>query len=207
MESWSQLHQRLRASDQRRSWAGAMKRSRVRASLTTGATWAAASASIRTSSSLKDPRLDGLHDQNALQNAAIDERNSEERLVGVFARFTEVFEARMIFDLLDGDRPHLFRHKAREPFVHCHAKSADALRAKSERRGQHEVGSVRFQQIGRTDVGLKPASDQSDDIHEGLGWLAALRREIADLFQSQDVTGIKQTIGLAHVLIPCSVQF
>ena len=142
-----------------------------------------------------------------MQNAAIDERNSEERLVGVFTRFPEVFEARMILYLLYGHRPHLFRHKSRETFVYCHAKSADTLRAKSERRGQHEVGSVRFQQIGRTDIGLKPASNQCDDIHEGLGWLAALRREIADLLQSQDVTGIKQTIGLAHVLIPCSVQF
>jgi hypothetical protein len=94
---------------------------------------------------MKDPGLDGLHDENALQNTAIDERNSEERLVGVFARFAEVFKARMIFNLLYGHRPHLFRHKTRETFVNCHAKSANTLWAKSERRRQHEVGSVRFQ--------------------------------------------------------------
>jgi hypothetical protein len=113
----------------------------------------------------------------------------------------------MVFNLLHGYRPHLFRHKARETFVYCHTKSANTLRPKSEGRGQHKVGSVRFQQVGRTNIGLKPASNQSNHIHEGLGWFAALRRQIADLFQSQDVAGIKQTIGLAHVLIPCSVQF
>ena len=37
-ESWSQLHHRLRASAHKRSCSGAMKRSRVRASLTMGAT-------------------------------------------------------------------------------------------------------------------------------------------------------------------------
>ena len=52
-QSWSQLHQRLRASAQRRSCEGAMKRSRVRASLTTGATWLAASTSMRISVSRK----------------------------------------------------------------------------------------------------------------------------------------------------------
>ena len=63
-----------------------MKRSSVRASLTTGATWVAASVSMRISSSLKTRGFDGLHHQNALQNAAIDQRNAEERLVGVLAR-------------------------------------------------------------------------------------------------------------------------
>ena len=94
-----------------------MKRSSVRASLTTGATCAAASVSISISSSPKGARFDGLHDQHALQNAAIDERNAEKRLIGVFARFAEILEARMIFHLLDGDGTHLFRHQAREAFV------------------------------------------------------------------------------------------
>src|SRR4029077_11486210 len=84
---------------------------------------------------VKDPGLDGLHDENAFQNAAIDERNSEQRLVSVFTRFPEVFEAWMILSLLHGHRPNLFRHKSRETFVYCHAKSANTLRAKSERRG------------------------------------------------------------------------
>ena len=63
-----------------------MKRSRVRASLTTGATWAAASVSISHFIFPKGAGLDGLHDQNALQNASINQRNAEKRLIGIFAR-------------------------------------------------------------------------------------------------------------------------
>lgn len=53
MQSGSQLHQMLLANDHNRSCVGAMKRSKVRASLTMGATWLAASTSIRISSSVK----------------------------------------------------------------------------------------------------------------------------------------------------------
>ena len=64
-----------------------MKRSRVRASLTTGATCAAASVSSRISSSLKTLGVDGLHHEDALQHAAVNQWNAEEGLVSIFAGF------------------------------------------------------------------------------------------------------------------------
>ena len=89
---------------------------------------------------VKNARVDRLHHQNALQNAAIDQRHSQKRLVSLLARLAEIFEARMILDLLDGHRLHLFGNQAREPFVQRHPQSADALRAQSDRRGQNQIG-------------------------------------------------------------------
>ena len=96
--------------------------------------------------------------------------------------------------------PHLLGHQSRQTFVQSHAKRADALRTKPERRGQHQVGAVRFQQIGRTDIGLKAPGDQGHDVHQSLGRLAALGRQIADFLQGQDVIFILRGSGLAHVL-------
>ena len=44
----------------------------------------------------EDPGLDGLHHQNTLQDAAVDERHAKKGVVGVFAGFLEVFEAGMV---------------------------------------------------------------------------------------------------------------
>ena len=63
----------------------------------------------------ENPGFDGLHYENALQNSAIDQRNTQERLVGILARIAEVLEAGMVFHLLYGDRPHQFCHQAGEP--------------------------------------------------------------------------------------------
>ena len=40
-------------------------------------------------------RLDGLHDQNSLQHASIDKRNTQKRFVPILTRFREIFESRM----------------------------------------------------------------------------------------------------------------
>ena len=56
------------------------------------------------------PRLHRLNYQNPLQNSPVDEWNSEERLVIVFAGFLEVFKARVSVCLLHSHWPHLFRH-------------------------------------------------------------------------------------------------
>ena len=125
-----------------------------------------------------------MDDENALQNAPIDERNSEERLVGLFTGFPKIFEARMVLHLLDCHRAHFLRHQAREPFMDRHAQCADTLRTKSKGGRQHEVGAIRFQQIRRANIGLKPFRDQGDDVHERLGRLAAFFRETADFLQS-----------------------
>ncbi len=75
----------------------------------------------------------------------------------------------MILYLFDGYRTHAFRHQARKTFIQSHPQSADALRAKSHSRGQHQVRPVWFQQIGGADVSLKALGDQGDDIHQSLG--------------------------------------
>ena len=156
-QSWSQLHHRFRARAHRRSCAGAMKRSSVRASLTTGATCAAASISIRISSRKKDARLDRLHHQNALQNAPIDQRHSQERLILLLARLPEVLEARMQADLFHRDRMDLLGDQSGEPFMQREAQCADAFSAQSQRRRQHEIGAVRLQQIRGTDIRVESA--------------------------------------------------
>ena len=107
----------------------------------------------------------------------------------------------MILHLRDGDRTYLLRHETREPFVYSHAQRADALRAKSKGRGQYQVGSVRFQQICRADVGLKPFGDQGNNVHEGFSRLAALGRQISNFFQRQNVIGIQRCVfRLAHIM-------
>src|SRR6267154_2101075 len=150
--SWSQHHQRLRASAQSRSWAGAIKRSSVRASLTTEPTWAAASVSIRTSSS----------------------RKTRERLISVFSGFTEVFKARMVLYLFHRNRTHPLGHQTGKTFMQAHAEGANTLRAEPQRGRQYQVGPVRLQQVSGTHVGLKALGDQGDDVHQSLGRLAAL---------------------------------
>ena len=135
----------------------------------------------------KHARRDGLHHQHSLQHAAIDQGNAQERLVCVFAGFTEIFEAGMVSYLLHSHRSHSFRDQARQTFMQSHAQGANALGAKSQGRGQHQVGPVRLQQVCGTDVGLKALGDQSDDIHQRFGRVAALGGQVADFFQGQDV--------------------
>ena len=72
-------------------------------------------------------RFDRLHHQHALQHAVIDQRDAQERLVGVFAGLAEILEARMPFHLLHGDRAHLLGHQAGQAFIQRHAQRADAF--------------------------------------------------------------------------------
>ena len=148
----------------------------------------------------KHSRFHRLHHQHALQHAAIDQRNAQEGLVGVFAGFAEILEARMILHLLHGHRTHLLGHQARQPFMQRHAQRADAFRAQPERRGQHQIGAVRLQQIGGADVGVKSPGDQRDDVHQRLGRLAPLRREVGDFFQRQHIAGIERAGSVVLIL-------
>ena len=145
----------------------------------------------------KDPGLDRLDNENAKQNGSIDEWNTEKRLVGIFTRFTKVLEPRVILHLLHGDREHVFGDKARETFVQSEAKSANTLTPKSHCCGQHEVGSIGFQQIHRTHIGLKTFRDQSDHIHESRGRSAAFR-QISDFFQRQYVSVFTRLRDWSH---------
>ena len=122
----------------------------------------------------ESPRLHGLHHQNALQHAAVDQRHAQKRLVGVFAGFPEILEARMVLDLLHGDRAAPARPPGRPGLRAAPGAACRCTRGRSPtRRGQHQVGAVRLQQVGRADIGLKPPGDQRHHVHQRLGRLAA----------------------------------
>jgi hypothetical protein len=144
--------------------------------------------------------LNSLNDKNTLQNAAVNQRDSQKRLISVFARVTEILEPRMVSSLVNRHRPHLFRYQARKTFVESHAERADALRTQSEGSGQDEIIPVRFQQIRRTDIGVEPLGDQRHNIHQSLDWFALLPCEIGDFFQGEYMAVIALLSDLAHFL-------
>jgi hypothetical protein len=148
----------------------------------------------------EDARLHGLNHQNALQHPAIDERNSQERLVIILAGFAEVLEARMIPDLFHGHGADLFRDQAGESFIDCHAQLADAFPAQPERCGQDEIGAVGLQQVGGANIGAKPSGNQGDHVHQGLGRLAGLRRQVRDFLPGQHVVGVERAGSVVLIL-------
>ncbi len=93
----------------------------------------------------EDPRLDGLHDEDALQETALDDRDAEERAIQIFARLGKVLEARMAGCVGDDLRPHLFGHEPRQSFVQPHAHAADAFGFETDRGGEHQVRAIGFQ--------------------------------------------------------------
>ena len=101
-------------------------------------------------------------------------------------------------DVLDGDRQYLLRDQAGEALVERHAQGADAAGVEAEGRGQHQVRSIRLQQIGGADIGPEARGDQSDHVHEGVGGLATLLGEVGDFFHGQDMTGVSFFVGLGH---------
>ena len=135
-----------------------MKRSSVRASLTTGATCAAA-----------DPPASGFRRRGrcAPRRSAPPARPAARRgrsaerpeTIGTHPRRPrKILEARMVLRLAPtATGTHLLGHQPGQTFVQRHAQRADALRTKAERRGQHQVGAIRLQQIGRADIGARNA--------------------------------------------------
>jgi hypothetical protein len=123
----------------------------------------------------EDARLPGLHDEHALQDSAVDEGHAEEGVVLLFAGLLEVLEARMLLDVVDGDRQHLLGDQAGEALVDGHAQRADAARMQAEGGGEDKVAAVGLQQVGGADVGAEAHGDQGDNIHQGVGGLAAFR--------------------------------
>ena len=93
----------------------------------------------------EDARLDRLHDQHALQQAAIDDRHAEERAIRILAGLAEVLEARMRRRVGDDLRLQLFGDEAGEPFGEPHADAADAFRAAARwwRRAPGSRGRLR----------------------------------------------------------------
>ena len=148
----------------------------------------------------ESPRLYGLNYQNALQNPPVDQWNPEKRLVGIFAGLPEVLETRMTLRQPHSYGTHLFRHQARQSFVDCHSQIADTLPPKAHGCGQHQIGPIRLEQICGTDISLKSLGNQGDDIHQGLGGLALLPREVGDLLQSEDVRDLAHVAGHVQLL-------
>ncbi len=148
----------------------------------------------------EDPRLQGLNHQNTLQHTSINEGNSEERLIIILAGFAEILKARMIFYVFNGHRADLFRDQAGESFIDGHAKLADALGAKPERRCQHEIGAVGLKQVGGANIGTKPSGNQGNHVHQGLGRLAGLRRQVRNFVPRQHVTGVERAGSMVLVL-------
>ncbi len=95
----------------------------------------------------EDPRVLGLHNQNSLQDPAVDQRYAQERSVFFFPRFFEVLESRMILHVVHGHRQHLFRHQPGKPLAERHAQFADRSRVQPKCRRQHQVRSIRLKQI------------------------------------------------------------
>ena len=95
----------------------------------------------------------GLHDQHALQQAAIDDRHAEKRAVRILARLAEVFEPRVRRRIRDDLRPQLLGDETGQALGQPHADPADALGAEADRCREHEVGAVGLEQVDRTDVG------------------------------------------------------
>ena len=69
----------------------------------------------------EDAGLAGLDDQGSLEHAVLDDGDTEQRLEGLFACFTEVLEARVRAHLIDGDGSHLLGDQTDEPFVKSQA--------------------------------------------------------------------------------------
>ncbi len=112
----------------------------------------------------EQPGFERLNDQYALQHTAVNERNSQERLIIILPGFTKVLEARMILNAFHSDRIDLLRDQSRETFVQRHPQRADTFRAQAHGGGQDQVRTVRFQQINRADVRPETPRDQGDNL-------------------------------------------
>jgi hypothetical protein len=89
-----------------------------------------------------------LHNENTLENATVDERHAQKRVIDLLPGFSEVLKTRVIPGVLHGYRHYLFRDQADEALVERHAQGANASRVETKGRCQHQVRSIRLKQIG-----------------------------------------------------------
>ena len=154
----------------------------ARASLTIGGC-APAVASMRCIVVAEGPRLRRLHDEHALQHAAIDDRHAEERAVGILAGLAEVLEPRVLRRVRDEHRPQLLGDQPGQPFADAHLHQPDALRPQADGGRQHQRGAIGLEQVDRADVGVEPLLDQVDDVGQRFRGIAAAGDQLADLFE------------------------
>ena len=148
----------------------------------------------------KGARLLGLDDEDALQDATVDQRHTQEGVVVLFAGLLEELEAGMVLDVGHGDGKQLLGNQAGQAFAERHAQHADGSRMKAEGGGQDQVRPVGLQQVGRADIGFEARGDQRHDIHQRIGGLAALPGQVCDLFQREEMSGVSCCGGLGHWL-------
>ncbi len=127
--------------------------------------------------------LDRLHHQHAHQQPAIQDGNTQEGSIRIFARLVEVFEARMCGGVSQDLRPELLGDQSGKTFGEPHAHAPDTLRPEADRGREHEADAVGLQEIDGTDVGVEPAFDQVYEVVERLRRIAAVRYEPADLLE------------------------
>ncbi len=146
----------------------------------------------------EDARLFGLHDEDALQDAAVNEGYAEKGVVGLFAGLLEVFEARMVCRVFDSDGLYLFGDESGESLIEREAECADAPWVETQGRSEDQVRTIWFEQVGRADVCLEARRDEGDYVHEGVDRFAALFSEVGEFFEGQNVAGVKFFVRLAH---------
>ena len=182
----------------RRSCAGAMNCPRVRASLTTCESWCPAALMAATIGRIERPRVDGLHHQHALQHAAVDERDAEERAIGILAGFPEVLEARMRGRVVHDQRLQLLGDEADQAFVEPHADPADAVGSQADGGGEDQIRAVGAEQVDGADVGAEAALNELNDVGQRLGGVAGHRGEAADVVEAPGGRGRRKRGGVAH---------
>ena len=118
----------------------------------------------RMSSAPNARGVDGLDDQHALQQAAVDDRDAEERAVGILAGVLgKILEARMRRRVGDELRPEPFGDEAGQAF---RAASGPGRRSRlqADGCGEDQVGAIGLEQVDRADVGAEPALNELNDV-------------------------------------------
>jgi hypothetical protein len=154
----------------------------------------------------KAARFDSLDDENTLENASIDQRDSEESFVGFFTGFPKIFKALVLLCVRERKRPQLFGDQAGESFAESHPESADTLWPEATRCGENETRAIGFEQINRADIGLESACDKGHYVAEGLRRLATVFGEISNFFERQDVLRVSRIYRLAQARLPRAFQ-
>ena len=129
------------------------------------------------------PRLRRLHDQDALQHAAIDHRHADERAIRVLSRLVEVLEARVLRRVAHEHRPQLLGDQPCQPLGDPHLHPADALRPQADRGRQHQRRAVGLEQVDGADVGDEALLNEVDDVGQGFRRIAAAGDELTDFFE------------------------
>ena len=140
---------------------------------------------------LKIARLDRLHDQHALQQAAIDQRHAEKRPIRLFAGLAEILEPRMrVASATTCGCSRSATSPASPSVMRMRTRPTLSGRRPIGRR-EHEVRAIGLEQVDRAHVGLEPPLNFVDDVGERLRWISLRRNQPADLSRFQDTDALR----------------